>query len=114
MKKPNNSISSEKLNDGVCYVYPVDRNDDIVEDEGLRLFFGERNLTAKRIYEARQMQMEYSRIIAVPLIRGKLDKIKCCIIYGRRYRIESIQEIHTSLPAVAVLGLSEWDIDAVI
>ena len=111
MRRLKNSIESERFNDGVVYVYPVDSMGDIIEDKGLRLFYGERNLSYKRIMEARQTQSEYTKIIAVPLIRCRLGEMRCAVIYGRKYRIESIQEIYTSVPSAAVMALSDWDID---
>lgn len=114
MRKLNNSIMSEKFLDGVVHVYPLDRLGEIDEEHGLRFFFGERNLTYKRIMEARQIQSEYARVIAIPLLIGKLGKMRCAVISGRKYRIETVQEIHTTLPPVAVLGLSDWEIDTQI
>lgn len=110
MRKLKNTLEAEKYNDGILWLYPVSKKGVPDKEAGIRLNFGERNLTYKRIFEARQIQTEYSRVISVPLIApNKYGKMRCAEIGGRMYRIETVQEIHTAVPPTAVLGLAEWD-----
>lgn len=112
MKRIENSIRSEKFGDGICYIYKVDDNDEIIEESGLRLNFGERNLTYKRILEAAQIQCSYTKVIGVPLIRPECyGGYRCIGIEGTKYRIETVQEIMTASPPTAVIGLSRWGIE---
>lgn len=111
MRRIDNTLGSESYRDGIVWLYPLSRKGEPDTERGIRLSYGERNLTYKRILEARQVQSEYSRVIGVPLIMpGGYGKMRCAAIGGIMYRIETVQEIHTAIPPTAVLGLSDWDI----
>ncbi len=112
MRRLKNNLESEQFADGIVWLYPVTKMGEPDTAKGIRLNFGHRNLTYKRIAEARQIQSEYSRIISVPLIApGCYGKMRCASICGKYYRIETVQEISTAAVPMAMLGLSDWDID---
>ena len=115
MRRIRNSVDSEKFIDGVCFIYKVNEFNEIDEDSGIRLNFGCRNLTYKRILEAAQVQTSYSKVIGVPLIHPEcFGGYRCVSIEGIKYRIETIQEIYTAVPPTAVMGLNRWDIETAI
>lgn len=108
MKKIQNSLKSECFKDGVVWFYPLTKKGEPDKEKGIRLYFEERNLTYKRIFEARQLQTSYARVISVPMVKpGFLEKVRCAVINGDAYRVESVQEIYTAAPPCAVIGLSE-------
>lgn len=112
MKKIQNSLKSECFKDGIVWFYPLTKKGEPDSGRGMRLYFGERNLTYKRIFEARQLQTSYSRVISVPLVSpGFLGKMRCAVIGTDSYRVESVQEIYTAAPPCAVIGLSERNIE---
>lgn len=112
MRKIENSIKTEYFADGIVYLYPLTNVGEPDGGRKLKRYFGERNMTYKRIMDAMQVQSEYSRLICVPLTgAGAYGKIRCAEISGRRYRVESVQEISSALPPVAILSLSDWDAD---
>ena len=112
MRRLDNTLSSEHFNDGIVYLYPLRRDGEPEEDARIKRYFGERNMTYKRIMEARQLMAEYSRIICVPLTaQGAYGNIHCARIGSKLYRVETVQEIVTSVPPVTVIALSDWDIE---
>jgi hypothetical protein len=112
LKKIRNSLDAECFKDGIVWFYPLTRKGEPDKEKGRRFYFAERNLTFKRIFEARQIQAEYTRVICVPLTApGFLGKMKCAVIGGKTYRLESVQEIYTAFPPCAVVGLSDRNID---
>ena len=112
MRRLNNTLSSEHFSDGIVYLYPLRRDGEPDEDAKIKRYFGERNITYKRILEARQIMSEYSRIICVHLTEtGAYGRIRCAKIGSRLYRVETVQEIVTAVPPAAIISLSDWDID---
>ncbi len=112
MRRIDNALKSEHFGSGFVYLYPTDRRGEIDEGKGIRQCYGIRNLTYKRIAEARQIQSEYSKVIGVPLITpGCYGNMRCAVIGGAKYRIETVQEIYTAVPPTAVIGLSDWESD---
>lgn len=115
MRRLNNTISSEHFTDGIVYLYPLKSNGEPDEGGEIKRFYGERNMTYKRIMEARQIMTEYSRIICVPLTgAGCYGSIRCAKICGRLYRVETVQEIVSAFPPAAVLALSDWNVDSFV
>ncbi len=112
MKKIQNSLKSECFKDGIVWFYPLTKKGEPDKGKGIRLYFEERNLTYKRIFEARQLQTSYTRVISVPMVKpGFLGKMRCAVIGKNTYRLESVQEIYTAAPPCAVIGLSEKSIE---
>ena len=112
LRRINNTLASEHFSDGIAYLYQLRSDGEPDEGSRIRRFFGERNITYKRIAEARQIMTEYSRIIGIPLTaQGAYANIRCARIGDRLYRVETVQEIFTAVPPVAVMALSDWDIE---
>ena len=63
LRRINNTLASEHFSDGIAYLYQLRSDGEPDEGSRIRRFFGERNITYKRIAEARQIMTEYSRII---------------------------------------------------
>ncbi len=110
VKRLENSISSNRFTDGTVTLYPLTQLGEPDEENSSTMYFQERNLTYKRIMEAYQIQLSYTRSIAVQLTE-KIKTYKCAEIRGNKYRIENAQEIYTSIPPIAVLNLSDWESD---
>lgn len=111
MRRLKNAIESDSFNDGIVWAMPYTDSGDPDREKGIRLHFGNRSLTFKRIFEARQIQANITRVIAVPLpfpLLENLRKCKCADIGGKIYKIELLQEIVSAVPPTAVLSLSEW------
>lgn len=111
MRKLKNRIESDSFNDGFVWVMPYTDDGEPDRGKALRLHFGNRSLSFKRILEAKQIQADISRVIAVPIpfpMADRLRACKCADIGGKVYRIEIIQEIISAVPPTAVLSLSEW------
>lgn len=111
MKRMKNAIESDSFNDGFVWAMPYSDDGEPDREKAVRLHFGNRSLTFKRILEARQIQAEITRVIAVPLpfpLIDRLRKCKCADIGGKVYKIEIMQEIISAVPPTVVLSLSEW------
>lgn len=110
--KIENTIKSVTFTDG--YLYLCRLNDDgEIDYKSKRLFyFGIRNLSQKRLDEAAQIQAKYDMIVHIPLEAMQAYKHDdACIIRDQIYRIESVQEIYTTNPKIAILALSKWEMD---
>ena len=107
-----NSINSVVFNDGFLYLCRL--NDDAEPDySSQRLYyFGIRNISQKRLAEAAQLQAQCDMVVHIPLeAMQSYKKDDVAIVRGQTYRIESVQEIYTSSPKIAVLTLSKWEMD---
>lgn len=107
-----NSIKSPVFNDG--YLYLCQLSDDGTPDyKSKRLYYyGLRNLSQKRLEEAAQIQAQYDMVVHIPLeAMQSYSKDDVAIIRDQCYRIESLQEIYTTMPHIAVLALSKWEMD---
>ena len=56
MRKIENSIKTEYFADGIVYLYPLTNVGEPDEGRKLKRYFGERNMTYKRIMDAMQVQ----------------------------------------------------------
>ena len=111
MRRLKNRIESDSFNDGSVWLMNYNDDGEPDRERALRLHFGNRSLSFKRILEARQIQAEISRVIAVPFpfpMADRLRACKCADISGKLYRIAILQEIISAVPPTAVISLSEW------
>ncbi len=110
MRIINNSIESRHFKDGIALLCPVNRQGEPDEEKGLKRWFENRNLSYKRIAEARQVQSDYSRVIAVQLSAPKeYGRIRAVKADGKFYRVEQVEEIFTATPPAAEIALSDWE-----
>lgn len=100
------------FNDGICAVYAVengaDEGDTPTEKliEKYRLRFRWHTVGMSRYYEAMQAQVKISNAVDVPL-RADIDPQDVCVIDGRQYRIEQVQQRRDSKPPSLLLSLSD-------
>lgn len=102
------------LNDGICAVYTVE-NDSGEGDtptekliEKYRLRFRWHTVGMSRFYEAMQNQVKISNAVDIPL-RTDINPQDVCIIDGRQYRIEQVQQRRDTKPPTLLLSLSDID-----
>lgn len=104
MRRLKNAIESDSFNDGFVWAMPYTGSGEPDRENGIRLHFGNRSLSFKRIMEARQIQANITRVIAVPIpfpLIDKLRKCRCADIGGKIYKIELLQEIVSAVPPTA-------------
>lgn len=100
------------FNDGVCAVYFVE-NDAAEGDvpaekltEKYRLRFRWHTVGISRYYEAMQSQVKISNAVDVPL-RADINPQDVCMIDGRQYCIEQVQQRRDTKPPSLLLSLSD-------
>jgi len=111
MRRLKNAIGSDSFGDGIVKAMPYSSDGTPDREKGISLRFGNRSLSFKRIYEARQIQADICRVIAVPVPFPMIERLRACQcadIGGKVYKIELMQEILSAMPPTVVISLSEW------
>lgn len=103
MTTPENRVTFETFNDGICSIREIDEDGNAGAEAG-KLRYQERTVGIKRYYEAMTVKVQVDRLIRVQF-QPWLTTEYLAVINGLVYEIKQVQTIPDSLPKTNDISL---------